>query len=266
MTRFALLLLEFDDDLGPSLVNVLTHELPVREEILETAAAAVMTLAAGIGEPSGRSETAVIPLSLSQLSGTMLVHSFGVPDDNVRGGLRMESFMLFLSEEDREKLLMHSLQISDILENAARTLRRKGIKDIGLPFEDIRKLLITEIDRELNGRYSAICTEKESSVISDGAIRAIHNVIVKPQLVEDLGELHRLCTLLLPFITGTTIEVHGKTSKLRQLFMLSLENTISITFTTERGRIGEISRPIRDLLWEFSLKSDQKSLLFDQIQ
>jgi hypothetical protein len=224
-------------------------------------------MAIGVGEPTGESETAIIPINVTDIQGRVLIHSFVIDDPGARGKNRIESFMLFIPRAHQDKLLQHSLAFSNILQEAIREIKIKNNwtqeYSLNLVFENIKKILLTKIDNTIQDRISDICTDKETVLVSDGIIRAVHNIILSPEIISLVNKIPSFLRdyedelkTFGTFFDALPIEIHGKTYSNHQFYLVNIRNNFIIAFSSGKGRLGSLFRNFREILWNLSIEGD----------
>ncbi|MHA1331733.1 MAG: hypothetical protein ACTSR2_11705, partial [Candidatus Hodarchaeales archaeon] len=266
-TQFFLAHIVFDEEHGPVLKSYLSHELNIPKIILQGVTTTLFTMAIGVGEPTGEPDTAIIPINVTGIKGRVLIHSFAIEDPKARGKNRIESFMLFIPRSHQDKLLQHSLTFSNILQEAITAIKVKhngsteeySLKEI---FNNIKKVLLTEIDSSIQNIISEICTEKETVIVCDGTIRAVHNLVLSPQVISIVHQIHSLIVGYEEelkrsgtFFDALPIEIHGKTYSDHQFYLVAIENNFIIAFSSGKGRLGSLYRMFREILWEMNVKN-----------
>ncbi|MHA1974692.1 MAG: hypothetical protein ACTSW1_16975 [Candidatus Hodarchaeales archaeon] len=266
-TQFFLAHIIFDEEHGPVLKSYLAHELDIPKIILQGVTTTLFTMAIGVGEPTGEPDTAIIPINVTGIKGRVLIHSFAIEDPKARGKNRIESFMLFIPRSHQDKLLQHSFTFSNILQEAITAIKVKhngsteeySLKEI---FNNIKKVLLTEIDSSIQNIISEICTEKETVIVSDGTIRAVHNLVLSPQLISIVHQIHSLIVGYEEelkrsgtFFDALPIEIHGKTYSEHQFYLVAIENNFIIAFSSGKGRLGSLYRMFREILWEMNVRN-----------
>ncbi|UCG03030.1 MAG: hypothetical protein JSW11_03390 [Candidatus Heimdallarchaeota archaeon] len=270
--HFFLALIVFDEEHGPVLNSYLTHGLKIPKIILQGVTTTLFTMAIGVGEPTGEPETAIIPINVTGIQGRILIHSFVIDDPEARGRNRIESFMLFIPRAHQDKLLQHSLAFSNILQEAIHEKKyfinnsKQEIYSLDNVFENIKKILLTKIDNTLQDRISDICTDKETVLVSDGTIRAVHNIILSPDIISLVNKIPSLIQdyedelkTFGTFFDALPIEIHGKTYSNHQFYMVYIRNNFIIAFSSGKGRLGSLFRNFREILWNLSLQSNLSS-------
>jgi hypothetical protein len=210
----------FDEDQGPVLSAIATHDISFPRVILRGVVTTLFTMSVGIGEPDGREpETSIIPISITNARGRMMIFSFGIEDPQARGGRNLCAFFCFLEKEHQDKFLQYSLPIVEVLTNTIEDIKA-GIKDpddfTREAFEQIKRIFLMEIDISVQSRLDRICSEDEISLISDGTIRAIYGFQPIPQL------------------TNIILKLHDTAAKLQQLSFAQLGKTIPVTSQYKR--------------------------------
>ncbi|MHA1167714.1 MAG: hypothetical protein ACTSP4_09790 [Candidatus Hodarchaeales archaeon] len=297
LVSFALMYVVFDEDHGPMLRSIYTHEISFPRVILRGVVTTLFTMSVGIGEPEGNEpETAIIPVSITNARGKILIYSFGIKDDNARGGRRMESFMLFLEKEHQNKFLQYSLPIVEVLTNILEDIKL-GVDPENFTaraFEQIKRILLMEINIDVQSRLDQLCSEDEVSLISDGSIRSIYGIQPSPQLTNYVINIHEAADALYRLYSsqlGRTIPITGQYKSYspalsviddidRKQTLISMRNIplevhasldgnvssylifqkqkLALIYSQRRGRIGKLIKPLRNLLkgWEVKPKYD----------
>ena len=265
-TQFFLAHIVFDEEHGPVLKSYLTHELEIPKIILQGVTTTLFTMAIGVGEPTGEPETAIIPINVTGIQGRVLIHLFTVNDPEARGKNRIESFMLFIPRFHQDKLLQHSLAFSNILQDAIREIKftdssRQEDYPLNKVFGNIRKVLLTKIDHALQNRISEICTDKETVLVSDGTIRAVHNIVLSPDIISLVNKIPSLMQdyedelkTSGTFFDALPIEIHGKTYDNQQFYLTCVRNNFVIAFSSGKGRLGSFFRTFREILWNLNIQ------------
>lgn len=266
-TKFFLAHIVFDEEHGPVLKAYFAHELDIPKIILQGVTTTLFTMAIGVGEPTGEPDTAIIPINVTGIQGRVLIHSFVIEDPRARGKNRIESFMLFIPRSHQDKLLQHSLTVSNILQEAIQDIKVHNEQFsseyiLEKIFNNIKKVLLTEIDSTIQSIISEMCTEQETVVISDGTIRAVHNLILSPEIISLVNQIH---SLIVDYeeelkLSGTSfdalpIEIHGKTYNDHQFYLIAIENNFIIAFSNGKGRLGSLFRIFREILWEMNVRN-----------
>ncbi|MFX1517238.1 MAG: hypothetical protein ACFFC6_13120 [Promethearchaeota archaeon] len=258
----------FDEEHGPVLTSYLTYGLKIPKIILQGVTTTLFTMAIGVGEPTGEPETAIIPINVTDIQGRVLIHSFVIDDPEARGRNRIESFMLFVPRAHQDKLLQHSLAFSNILQDAIREIKIKNNKiqekfSLNQIFENIKKILLTKIDNTIQDQISVICTDKETVLVSDGTIKAVHNIILSPDIISLVNKIPSLLQdyedelkTVGTFFDALPIEIHGKTYSNHQFYLVNIRNNFIIAFSSGKGRLGSLFRNFREILWSLSLQGD----------
>ncbi len=264
--RFFLAHVVFDEDHGPTLKSFMSKEIEIPKIILQGVTTTLFTMAVGVGEPTGEPDTAIIPINVTGIQGRVLIHSFAIDDPNARGKNRIESFMIFIPRAHQDKLLQHSYAFSNILQTAIHDIQvenEKGNEEFPLDniFTNIKKILMTRIDNTIQDRISAICTDKESVIISDGTVRAIHNIVLTPEIISLVNKIPHLLKIYSDqlkrygtFFDALPIEVHGKTHSNQQFYLIAIENNFIMAFSSGKGRLGSLFRSFREILWDLNLQ------------
>jgi hypothetical protein len=270
----------FDESAGPVLNLVFKHDLAIPNPILQGVTTTLFTMAIGVGEPTGEPQISIIPVNVTNIRGRTLIFSFGVQDPFARGGQIIEAFMIFVrmtngSHRDEDKILRHSIPIVRILEKGAEArIKLKETKQFGEYFhnmaEALQKILLTDLFENTQDDLSDLCTEKERAVVSDGVIRAIHNLDLTPELITTamgvynyLGTLGNLLTeyhgdkalLALP------LEIHGHLSNSKSemaLYVEAIESCFASVLTSGEGRTSVLGRPLKQILWDLNLNRKKK--------
>ncbi|MFW9902848.1 MAG: hypothetical protein ACFFFH_00830 [Candidatus Thorarchaeota archaeon] len=266
--QFFLAHIIFDEEHGPVLNSYLTYGLEIPRIILQGVTTTLFTMAIGVGEPTGEPETAIIPINVTDIQGRVLIHSFVIDDPGARGRNRIESFMLFIPRYHQDKLLQHSLAFSNILQEAIREIkfknnRKKESYSLNNVFENIKKILLTKIDNTIQDQISSICTDKETVLVSDGTIRAVHNIILSPDIISLVNKFPSLLQNYEDelktsgtFFDVLPIELHGKTYSNHQFYLINIRNNFIIAFSSGKGRLGSLFRSFREILWSLSIQND----------
>ncbi|WP_455464303.1 hypothetical protein [Candidatus Hodarchaeum mangrovi] len=266
-TKFFLAHIIFDEEHGPVLKSYFAHELNIPKIILQGVTTTLFTMAIGVGEPTGEPDTAIIPINVTGIQGRVLIHSFVIEDSRARGKNRIESFMLFIPRSHQDKLLQHSLTVSNILQEAIQDIKVHNEQFypeyiLEKIFNNIKKVLLTEIDSSIQTIVSEMCTEKETVVISDGTIRAVHNLILSPEIISLVNQIHSLIIdyegelkISGTFFDALPIEIHGKTYNNQQFYLIAIENNFVIAFSSGKGRLGSLFRIFREILWEMNVRN-----------
>jgi hypothetical protein len=265
-TQFFLAHIIFDEEHGPVLKSYLAHELEIPRIILQGVTTTLFTMAIGVGEPTGEPDTAIIPINVTGIQGRVLINSFTVDDPEARGRNRIESFMLFIPRAQQDKLLQHSLAFSNILQEAISDIKiqnngRNETYALEKVFGNIRKVLLTRIDNNIQNLISEICTDQETIVISDGTtIRAVHNIVLSPDFISLVNELPSLLRVYVDelkafgtFFDALPIEIHGKTGN-QQFYLIAIENNFILAFSSGKGRLGSLFRFFREILWDLKMQ------------
>ncbi|MFX0212217.1 MAG: hypothetical protein ACFFDT_39960 [Candidatus Hodarchaeota archaeon] len=266
-TQFFLAHIIFDEEHGPVLKSYLAHELEIPRIILQGVTTTLFTMAIGVGEPTGEPDTAIIPINVTGIQGRVLIHSFTVDDPEARGRNRIESFMLFIPRAHQDKLLQHSLTFSNILQEAIRDIKiqnngKNDIYSLEKVFGNIKKVLLTRIDNNIQNLISEICTDQETVVVSDGTtIRAVHNIVLSPDFISLINEIPSLLRdygeelkAFGTFFDALPIEIHGKTGN-QQLYLITIENNFILAFSSGKGRLGSLFRFFREILWDLNIQN-----------
>ncbi|UCE13731.1 MAG: hypothetical protein JSV04_00815 [Candidatus Heimdallarchaeota archaeon] len=264
--QFFLAHIVFDEEHGPVLQSYLAHELEIPRIILQGVTTTLFTMAIGVGEPTGEPDTAIIPINVTGIQGRVLIHSFMIDDPKARGKNRIESFMLFIPRSHQDKLLQHSLAFSIILQDAIRRIKyQNNDKQIEYSlievFGNIKKVLLTEIDHTLQNRISEICTDTETVIVSDGTIRAVHNVVLSPDIISLVNKIPPILQdyedelkTSGTFFDALPIEIHGKTHGNQQLYLLYIGNNFILGYSSGKGRLGSLFRIFREILWNLNMQ------------
>ena len=247
----------------------MSRDIHIPKIVLQGVTTTLFTMAVGVGEPTGEPDTAIIPINVTGVQGRVLIHSFSIDDPTARGKNRIESFMLFIPRAHQDRLLQHSYAFSNILQKAIHDIQRENENDNGeFPldniFTNIKKILMTKIDNKIQDRISAICTDKETVIVSDGTVRAIHNIVLTPEIISLVNKIPHLLKSYGDqlkeygtFFDALPIEVHGKTSSNQQFYLIAIENNFIMAFSSGKGRLGSLFRSFREMLWDLNLKESQ---------
>jgi len=266
LVQFFLAHVVFDEDRGPSLKSFMSKDMDIPKIILQGVTTTLFTMAVGVGEPTGEPDTAIIPINVTGIQGRVLIHSFSINDPTARGKNRIESFMIFIPRAHQDKLLQHSYAFANILQTAIHEIQvenEKGNEEFPLNsiFTNIKKILMTRIDNIIQDRISAICTDKETVIVSDGTVRAIHNIVLTPEIISLVNKIPHLLKsysdqlkLYGTFFDALPIEVHGKTNSNQQFYLIALENNFIMAFSSGKGRLGSLFRSFREILWDLNLQ------------
>ena len=264
--QFFLAHVVFDEDHGPTLTSFMSRDIDIPKIILQGVTTTLFTMAVGVGEPTGEPDTAIIPINVTGIQGRVLIHSFSIDDPTARGKNRIESLMLFIPRSHQDRLLQHSYAFSNILQTAIHDIQIENEKGDGkFPldnvFTNIKKILMTRIDNKIQDRISAICTDKETVIVSDGTIRAIHNIVLTPEIISLVNKVPHLLKSYSDqlkqygtFFDALPIEVHGKTSSNQQFYLIAIENNFIMAFSSGKGRLGSLFRSFREMLWDLNLQ------------
>ncbi len=265
--QFFLAHIVFDEEQGPVLNSYKVHGMEIPKIILQGVTTTLFTMAIGVGEPTGEPDTAIIPINVTGLRGRVLIHSFTIEDPGARGKNRIESFMLFIPRSHQDKLLQHSLTFSNILQDAIHDIKFQNNNlnesfSLEELFGNIRKVLLTKIDNVLQDRISEICTEKETVIVSNGTIRAIHNIVLSPNIISLVNQLPSILQnyeselkSYEAFFDSLPIEIHGKTYSNQQFYLIYIGNIFILAFSSGKGRLGSLFRFFREILWDLNLQS-----------
>ncbi|MFX1282217.1 MAG: hypothetical protein ACFFB5_01120 [Promethearchaeota archaeon] len=265
--QFFLAHIVFDEEHGPILKSYLTHGLEIPKIILQGVTTTLFTMAIGVGEPTGEPETAIIPINVTGIQGRVLIHSFTIEDPEARGKNRIESFMLFIPRFHQDKLLQHSLAFSNVLQDAIREIKfqknsNQETYSLSKVFSNIKKILLTKIDHTLQNRISEICTDTETVLVSDGTIRAVHNIILSPDIISLVNKIpvllqdyERELKTFGTFFDALPIEIHGKTYDNQQFYLTCIRNNFVFAFSSGKGRLGSLFRNFREILWHMNVQS-----------
>lgn len=269
--QFFLAHIVFDEEHGPVLKSYKAHELEIPRIVLQGVTTTLFTMAIGVGEPTGEPDTAIIPINVTGIQGRVLIHSFAIKDSKARGKNRIESFMLFIPREHQDKLLQHSLAFSAILQEAIHNIEIKNdgvevIYQFENVYENIKKVLLTRIDNKIQDIISEVCTEKESVLVSDGSIRAVHNILLSPEIISIVNQIpsllydyaHELKSVG-TFFDSLPIEIHGKTYSDHQFYLIAIGTNYVLAFSSGKGRLGSLFRIFRELLWDLNMQSNEGS-------
>ncbi len=291
MSEFLLGHVVFDEHRGPTLKEWLNHNYPIPEVILQGITTTLFTMAIGVGQPTGEAQTAIIPVNITSVQGRVLIYSYSVHDVKARGKKRMEAFMLFISKYYQDKLLRDPLYLIKTLAEGANLINE------GLPseeviikvFDNIKKILLAEVDYEVQQILNQNCTEKDTVIISDGTIKGLNNAMITPNLINmSIGVLNAVKGLI--FLTdkinnthnhlekGQTIkmthvanfeqeqpsywliEVYGRVSDGRFFYLLGFLDRFAVLLTPNRLQIGRMTKTFREILWDLKLKAREKIL------
>jgi hypothetical protein len=271
--QFFLAHIIFDEEHGPILKSFMSDNIEIPKIILQGVTTTLFTMAVGVGEPTGDPDTAIIPINVTGIQGRVLIHSFSIDDPTARGKNRIESFMLFIPRSHQDKLLQHSYAFTNILQNAIRDIQINTDEidskfDLNDVFTNIKKILLTRIDNVVQDRISAICTDKETVIVSDGTIRAIHNIVLTPEIISLVNKLPYLLKnygeelkKYGTFFDALPIEVHGKTHSKQQFYLITIENNFILAFSSGKGRLGSLFRSFREILWDLDIQGSQRTTL-----
>ncbi|MHA2176534.1 MAG: hypothetical protein ACXABI_17045 [Candidatus Hodarchaeales archaeon] len=238
--QFFLAHIIFDEEHGPLLKSYMAHEIEIPKIILQ-----------GVTTTLGR----------------VLIHSFAIDDPSARGKNRIESFMLFIPRSHQDKLLQHSYAFSNVLQNAIDSIQvnsKKNDEDFSLSeiFTNIKKILMTRIDNIIQDQISAICTDKEAAIVSDGTVRAIHNIVLTPEIISLVDKIPILLNSygdqlkqFGTFFDALPIEIHGKTLSNQQFYLITIENIFILAFSSGKGRLGSLFRSFREIVWDLNIQS-----------
>ncbi|MHA1942450.1 MAG: hypothetical protein ACW97P_12150, partial [Candidatus Hodarchaeales archaeon] len=252
---------------GPLLKSYMAHEIEIPKIILQGVTTTLFTMAVGVGEPTGEPDTAIIPINVTGIQGRVLIHSFAIDDPSARGKNRIESFMLFIPRSHQDKLLQHSYAFSNVLQNAIDSIQvnsKKNDEDFSLSeiFTNIKKILMTRIDNIIQDQISAICTDKEAAIVSDGTVRAIHNIVLTPEIISLVDKIPILLNSYGDqlkqygtFFDALPIEIHGKTLSNQQFYLITIENIFILAFSSGKGRLGSLFRSFREIVWDLNIQS-----------
>jgi hypothetical protein len=265
--QFFLAHIVFDEEHGPTLKSFMAHDIEIPKIILQGVTTTLFTMAVGVGEPTGDPDTAIIPINVTGIQGRVLIHSFVIEDPTARGKNRIESFMLFIPRSHQDKLLQHSYAFSNILQSAIEEIRlsqneTEGEFSLNNVFTNIKKILMTRIDNIIQDKVSEICTDKETVIVSDGTIRALHNIVLSPEIISLVNRipylLHNYGDQLKQygtFFDALPIEIHGKTLSNQQFYLLAIENNFILAFSSGKGRLGSLFRAFREILWDLKTQT-----------
>ena len=257
----------FDEEHGPLLKSYMAHDIEIPKIILQGVTTTLFTMAVGVGEPTGEPDTAIIPINVTGIQGRVLIHSFAIEDPSARGKNRIESFMLFIPRSHQDKLLQHSYAFSNILQNAIDSIQVNNGQDeeefsLNEIFTNIKKILMTRIDNIIQDQISAICTDKEAVVVSDGTVRAIHNIVLTPEIISLVDKIPILINnygdqlkQYGTFFDALPIEIHGKTLSNQQFYLIAIENIFIFAFSSGKGRLGSLFRTFREIVWDLNIQS-----------
>lgn len=272
MVGFALMYVKFDEEEGPVLKKIVLNDLSFPTIILRGATTTLFTMAVGVGEPEGDHETAIIPVSITNARGRVLIYSFGLADTSVRGGKRIESFMLFIEHAYQDIFILRLNTINSVLRKAVNRIENHDDFEevFNETFSNIRRVVHTEIDTEIQAKLSNICSDTEIATVSDGKIKAIVNTEINPALTDSLSVLHQqldqikiLRDELQRRITidsslketygsqipsfGSALEIHGKADGGVIIYGLYKNGRLCTMFSRKRGIIGRLMKPIREI-------------------
>ncbi len=265
--QFFLAHIIFDEEHGPVLQSYMTHKLEIPKIILQGVTTTLFTMAIGVGEPTGEPDTAIIPVNVTGIQGRVLIYSFATDDPEARGKSRIESFMLFIPRLHQDKLLQHSLAFSNILQEAIREIKFQNNNKykpypLDKVFGNIKKVLLTKIDTTLQTRISEFCTDTETVLVSDGTIRAVHNIILSPDIISLVDRMPSLLQdyedelkTFGTFFDALPIEIHGTTYSNHQFYLTCIRNNFIIAFSSGKGRLGSLFRSFREILWNLNVQS-----------
>ncbi|MHA1969104.1 MAG: hypothetical protein ACW964_15060, partial [Candidatus Hodarchaeales archaeon] len=209
----------------------------------------------------------IIPINVTGLEGRVLIHSFTIADPEARGKSRIESFMLFIPRAYQDKLLQHSFTFSNILQEAIRDIKfhngnQQGIYSLQNIFVNIKKVLMTNIDNYIQNRISEACTDQETVLVSDGTIRAVHNIILSPDIISLVNKIPFLLQdyqeelkTFGAFFDTLPIEIHGKTYTDQQFYLIAIENSFILAFSSGKGRLGSMFRFFREIVWDLNIQN-----------
>lgn len=266
-TQFFLAHIVFDEEHGPVLKSYLTNELEIPKIILQGVTTTLFTMAIGVGEPTGEPDTAIIPINVTGLEGRVLIHSFTIADPEARGKSRIESFMLFIPRAYQDKLLQHSFTFSNILQDAIRDIKfhngnQNGAYSLESIFVNIKKVLMTNIDNYIQSRINEACTDQETVLVSDGTIRAVHNIILSPDIISLVNKIPFLLQdyqeelkTFGTFFDALPIEIHGNTYTDQQFYLIAIENSFILAFSSGKGRLGSMFRFFREIIWDLNIQN-----------
>lgn len=270
-THFFLAHIVFDEEQGPVLKSYLTHELEIPRIILQGVTTTLFTMAVGVGEPTGEPDTAIIPINVTGLEGRVLIHSFTIADPEARGKSRIESFMLFIPRIHQDKLLQHSFTFSNILQDAIRDIKfnssgKKDTYSLENIFDNIKKVLMTNIDNQIQEQISQVCTDQEAVLVSDGTIRAVHNIILSPDIISLVNKIPFLLKdyqeelkTFGTYFDALPIEIHGKTYTDQQFYLIAIEDSFILAFSSGKGRIGSLFRIFREIVWDLNIQNAHRT-------
>jgi hypothetical protein len=264
--QFFLAHVVFDEDHGPTLKSFMSKDIDIPKIILQGVTTTLFTMAVGVGEPTGEPDTAIIPINVTGIQGRVLIHSFSIDDPTARGKNRIESVMIFIPRAHQDKLLQHSYAFANILQTGINDIQMENEKGIDVfpldnIFTNIKKILMTRIDNIIQDRISAICTDKETVIVSDGTVRAIHNIVLTPEIISLVNKIPYLLKsyseqlkVYGTFFDALPIEVHGKTNSNQQFYLIAIENNFIMAFSSGKGRLGSLFRSFREILWDLNLQ------------
>ncbi len=291
MVEFLLGHVVFDEHRGPTLKAWLHHNYPIPEVILQGITTTLFTMAIGVGQPTGEAQTAIIPINITSLQGRALIYSYSVHDVKARGKRRMEAFMLFISKSYQDKLLRDPLYLIKTISEGVNLINEGYSSEevILRVFDNIKKILLAELDYEVQQILNQNCTEKDAVIISDGTIKGLNNVMITPNLINQsndvlkavkgfillIDQLERMesehfskdSTTGNEMMSSTNItpaywvtEVYGRTNDAKYFYMLGFLDRIAILFTPNRLQIGQMTKSFREILWDLKLKTKEKTL------
>jgi hypothetical protein len=182
--------------------------------------------------------------------------------------------MLFIPRKHQDKLLQHSYAFSIILQNAIKALQVDSVDsesefDLIDLFTNIKKILMTRVDNIIQDRISEVCTDKETVIVSDGTIRAFHNIVLTPEIISTVNKIPFLLKKYTDqlkqfgtFFDALPIEVHGKTQSNQQLYLIAIENNFILAFSSGKGRLGSLFRTFREILWDLNIQTTDDTSLY----
>lgn len=272
MVGFALMYVVFDEEEGPVLKKIVLNDLSFPTIILRGATTTLFTMAVGVGEPEGDHETAIIPVSITNARGRVLIYSFGLIDASFRGGKRIESFMLFIEHSFQDIFLQRGATINNVLKKAANRIETYDDYEevFNEAFSSIRRVVHTEIDTKIQSKLSNICSDTEIATVSDGKIKAIVNAEINPALTDNLSVLHQQLDQIkilrdelqrrisidtslketygshVPSFSSA-LEIHGKAEGGVIIYGLYKNGRLCTMFSRKRGIIGRLMKPMREI-------------------
>lgn len=293
MVEFLLGHVVFDEHRGPTLKAWLHHNYPIPQVILQGITTTLFTMAIGVGQPTGESQTAIIPINITSLQGRALIYSYSVHDPQARGKKRMEAFMLFISKSSQDKLLRDPLYLIKAISDGA-TLISEGYSSkeaISRVFNNIKKILLAELDYEVQQILNQNCTEKDAVLISDGTIKGLNNIMITPNLIKQSNDVLKAVkgfTILIHQLESAKdesfrkeasaslengkhldeqepsywlMELYGRTNDAKHFYLLGFLDRMALILTPNRLQIGQMAKIFRELLWDLKLKTADDGLL-----